>query len=101
MRSVVMIVLRASTSHKVIERLHLGRHILHLGIYYSNSLLVDGFGCGLDRTVSFVDSLEGFILVYVLGGNTCPMVLTVQSFFIRVLRASLVLRTSSTSKVSF
>ena len=55
---VMQLVLGTCACYEVVQGLHLGGHVFHLGIYDSDGFFVDGFGCVLDRGVVFVYRLE-------------------------------------------
>ena len=58
MGAVVEFVLRTSAGDEVVQGTHLGCHIVHLGVYYADSLFVDRFRCRLDGGIVFADRLE-------------------------------------------
>lgn len=57
MRAVMALVLGSSSGDKVVECLHLGGHVFHLGVDYTDALIVHGLRGGLDGGVLFVDGL--------------------------------------------
>lgn len=59
MRRVMALVLGAGAGHKVVKRLHLGGHVLHLGVDDADGFFMDGLGGRLDSCVPFVCCLKG------------------------------------------
>ena len=55
--SVMAFVLGPRSRDKVVECLHLGSHVFHLGIDDADRLFMDRLGGGLDRGVVLVDGL--------------------------------------------
>ncbi len=57
MRAVMAFVLGPCSGDEVVECLHLGGHVFHLGVDYTDGLIVHRLRGGLDRGVLFVDGL--------------------------------------------
>lgn len=55
--TVMVIVLRARSRDKVVECLHLGCHVFHLGIDDADRLFMDRLGSGLYRGIMFINGL--------------------------------------------
>ena len=59
-------ILRTSTGDEVVKSLHLGGHVLHLGVHYPDRLFVDRFGGCLDSGVVLVDRLYDYVSAWLL-----------------------------------
>lgn len=66
MPGVMDFVLRASAGDEIVKSLHLGGHVLHLGVYYPDRLLMDRLGSCLDSYVVLVDRLEDNVSAWLL-----------------------------------
>lgn len=58
MGRVVEFVLRTSAGDEVVQGTHLGCHVVHLSVYYTDSLFVHRFRGRLDSGVMLADRLK-------------------------------------------
>lgn len=61
MGAVVEFVLGSGSRDEVVQGLHLGGHVFHLGVDYTDGFFVDGLSGGLDGGVVFVDGFPVFL----------------------------------------